>query len=814
MGTLGQDARYALRNLRKTPGFAVVAILTLALGIGASTAIFSVIDNILMEPFPYPDAQRYMSVQIHDTERSEPGGRAGFSGPEYLDYVAQNHVFDRVIANDNTDVLYRSGDGTERFDGNYVTPGTFEFLGMSALHGRVMQPADYEPGAPPVFVLRYKTWVKKFGADPGIVNKTFVLNGVSRTLIGIMPPRFGWGDADLWIPDKPSRAAAGKVVAGAFPRFWFLLGHLKPGVSIKEAEADLTVVAKQLATVYPKDYPKHFTVQIESLTNLVVGRFKTTLYIVLAAVGLLLLIGCGNVANLLLARATTREKEFAIRSALGANRWRLIRQLLVESLLLAIGGAAVGTLLAWGGLKSLVALMPQNIIPAEAVIRLNMPVLLFTLGVAVLTALMFGLVPALKAARKDLNEPLRDSGKGVSGGFRHGRLRDALVVLEVGLSLTLLVAAGLLMRSFVALRDVKLGLQPDHVLVARLPLPVERYKTADQVTGFYRPLLQRLKALPGVVEATETSTLPPYGGIPSDIEIPGKTHAEKWNALFQLCSEGYFPVLKIKFVDGRAFTEAEVNGARKLAIVNQTFVKKYLGNENPIGRQVRIAQLAEFGDPVKEPMFEIIGLVADAKNRGLQDPVEPEIWVPYTVTGSAFRGILVRTAKEPMAMMNAVQQEIWATDRNVAVTLTGTLEGYISQFSYAGPRFGFFLMTIFGAIGLVLVTIGVYSVLAYTTVRRTQEIGIRMALGAKGSDVQGMVIRMGLRLVGIGVVLGLIASVAIGRVIATQLWGVSAYDPWTLLCVPVVLLITGLVACWLPARRAANVDPLVALRYE
>lgn len=572
METLGQDIRYALRNLRKTPGFAVVAILTLALGIGASTAIFSVMENILMEPFPYPDAQRYMSVQIHDTEQNEPGGRAAFSGPEFLDYVEQNHVFDRVIANDNTDVLYRSGEGTQRFDGNFVTPGTFEFLGMPALHGRVMQPADYEPGAPPVFVLRYKTWVKSFGADPGIVNKTFVLNGTARTLIGIMPPRFGWGDAELWIPKKPDRAQAAKVVAGAFPQFWFLLGHLKPGVSMKEAEADLTVVAKQLATVYPKDYPKHFTVQIESLTNLVVGRFKATLYIVLSAVGLLLLIGCGNVANLLLARATTREKEFAIRSALGANRWRLIRQLLVESMILAIGGAAIGTLLAWGGLKSLVALMPQNIIPAEAVIRLNTPVLLFTLGVAVLTALVFGLVPALKAARKDLNEPLRDSGKGISGGFRHGRLRDALVVLEVGLSLTLLVAAGLLMRSFVALRDVHLGLQPDHVLCARLPLPVDRYKTAAQVTGFYRPLLQRLKALPGVVEATETSTLPPYGGIPSDIEIPGKTHAEKWNAMFQLCSEGYFGVIKIQFLDGRSFTEAEVNGARKLAVVNLSLI--------------------------------------------------------------------------------------------------------------------------------------------------------------------------------------------------------------------------------------------------
>ncbi len=814
MGTLGQDIRYALRNLGKAPGFAVVAIITLALGIGASTAIFSVMDNVLMEPFPYPDAQRYFSVLIHDTERSEPGGRAGYTGPEFLDYVEQNHVFDRVIANDRTDVLYRSGEGTDRFDGNFVTPGTFEFLGMPALFGRVMQAADYEPSAPPVFVLRYKTWVKKFAADPGIVNKTFVLNGVSRTLIGIMPPRFGWGDADMWIPAKPTRAATGKVIAGAFRQRWFLLGHLKPGVSTKEAEADLTVVAKRLATVYPADYPKHFTVQIESLTNLVVGRFKTTLYIVLAAVGLLLLIGCGNVANLLLARATTREKEFAIRSALGASRRRLIRQLLVESLLLAIGGAAVGTLMAWGGLKFLVALMPQEIIPAEAVIRLNTPVLIFTLLTAVLTALVFGLVPALKAARKDLNEPLRDSGKGISGGFRHGRLRDAVVVLEVGLSLTLLVAAGLLMRSFVALREVHLGLQPDHVLVARLPLPLERYKTADQVAGFYRPLLQRLKALPGVVEATETSTLPPYGGIPSDIEIPGKTHAEKWNAMFQLVSEGYFLVLKIQFVGGRAFTEAEVNGARKLAIVNQTFVKKYLGNENPIGRQVRIALLAEFDDPVKEPMFEIIGLVADAKNRGLQDPVEPEIWVPFTVTGSAFRGILVRTAKEPLTMLNAVQHEIWATDASVAVTLTGTLEGYISQFSYAGPRFGFMLMTIFSSIGLVLVTLGVYSVLAYTTARRTHEIGIRMALGAEGPDVLRLVVSMGLRLVAIGVALGLIASLALGRVIATQLWGVSPYDPWTLTCVPALLIITGLLACWIPARRAATVDPLVALRYE
>jgi putative ABC transport system permease protein len=812
MQTVPHDIRFALRTLKKSPGFAVVAVITLALGIGASTAIFSVIDNVLMQPFPYRDPQRLMSVQIHDTERNEPGGRAAYSGPEFLDYAEQNHVFDGVIANAGQDVLYKSGEGTERFDGNMVTPGTFEFLGMPALLGRVLGPADYEPGAPPVFVMRYRTWVNRFNADPKILNTSFVLNDQPRTLVGIMPPRFAFGDADMWIPEKPSPSAK-KGIYG-FPQFWFLLGRLKSGVSTREAQADFTVIAQRLSKIYPDDYPKHFSVELQSLTNLVVGQFRTTLFIVLAAVGLLLLIGCGNVANLLLARATAREKEFAIRAALGAGRWRLVRQLLVESLLLAGGGALLGTFIAWGGLKTLVSLIPPRIIPAEAVIRMNVPVLVFTLTVGVLTALVFGLVPALQVAKRDLNDPLRDSGKGVGGGFAQGRLRNAVVVLEVALSLTLLVGAGLLMRSFVALREVHLGLQPDHILVARLPLPQDRYKTSDQVAGFFRPLLQRVKALPGVVEATETSTLPPYGGIPSDIEVAGRTHAEKWSAPFQLCSEGYFPVLKIKFIEGRPFTEAEVEGKRKLAVVNQTFVHKFLGDTQALGQRVHLAQLENFPDPLHDPWFEIIGVVADVKNQGLQEPVTPEVWVPYTVTGSAARGILVRTAQEPMAMLQAVQHEIWATDSSVALTLTGTLENFIRQFSFAGPRFGFLLMSMFGVIGLILVTIGVYSVLAYTTARRTHEIGIRMALGAERANVVSLVIRMGLRLVALGTAIGIVVSLSIARVIATQLWGVSPYDPITLGSVAAVLLLTGLIACWIPARRASRVDPLVALRYE
>jgi len=809
--TFRQDIRYALRTLWKGRGFAFVAMITLALGIGASTAIFSVMDNVLMEPFPYDDAQRFMSVQIHDTERNQPGGRAGYSGPEYLDYVAQNHVFDRVIGNTEEDVLYKSGEGTELFRGGIVTPGTFEFLGMPALLGRAMQAPDYEPGAPPVFLLRYKTWVDRFSANPSILNKTYVLNGVARTLIGVMPPRFGWGDAELWLPEKPS--PAGTVGMMGFPRYWFFMGHLKAGVSMKQAQSDLDLLAHQLSTKYPKDYPKHFSVEVQSLTDMVVGQFRTTLYIMLAAVGLLLLIGCGNVANLLLARATGREKEFAIRAVLGAGRIRLIRQLLVESMILALGGALLGALIAWGGLKSLIAVIPEGIVPAEAVIRLNTPVLAFTLCVAVLTALVFGLIPALQAAKRDLNDPLRDSGKGTSGGGSN-RLRNAVVVFEVALSLTLMVGAGLLMRSFVALREVRLGFQPDHILVARLPLPLDRYKTADQMMSFYKPLLQRLRALPGVVDVTETSSLPPYGGDNGDIDVAGKSHQEKWQAAFHLSSGTYFSTLRMQFLEGRTFDEAETDSKRKVAVVNQTFVKKFLGNDNPIGQRVHVMELESYPDKVNDAWFEVIGVVADAKNNGLQDPAGPELYVPYTVTGSGGRGILVRTTQEPTSMLKTVQQEIWATDHGVALTLTGSLESFINSFSYAGPRFGFLLMSIFGGIGLILVTVGVYSVLAYTAAQRTREIGIRMALGAEGSDVLKLVVSMGLRLVGLGVAIGLVASFLLATTIKSMLWGVSVHDPATMSGVATLLLLTGVVACWIPARRASRVAPLVALRYE
>jgi predicted permease len=518
---------------------------------------------------------------------------------------------------------------------------------------------------------------------------------------------------------------------------------------------------------------------------------------------------------MLLARASTREKEMAIRSAMGARQSRLIRQLLVESLLLAVGGAALGCLFAWGGLKVLVPLIPEGAIPGEVVIQLNVPVLLFSLAAAVFTALLFGLAPASQMARPDLVEPLKDAGRGVSGGFRRGKLRNALVIVQVALSLVLLTGAGLMMRTFIALQTTDLGLNPNNVLVARLPLPRGQYTTAEAKQQFFQTLLQRLHALPGVVSATTTTSLPPYGGIQSEIDIPGKTHTERWESIFQLCSEGYFSTLRLRLLRGRLLSEVDVNDARRVAVVNQTLATQYFGQEDPLGQQIKINLLETSREsPVENPVFEVIGVISDAKNRGIQDPPQPEMFIPYSVTGAFERGILVRTSGEPMALLNNVRNEIWGVDRGVALTFTGSLNDFLRRFSYAQPRFSLILLGVFAGVGLLLVALGVYSVIAYTVSRQTQEIGLRMALGAGGADVLRMVLRMGLRLLAVGIVIGTLTALAASRVLASQLWGVSQYDPLTLTAVIALVILAGLAACYVPARRATRVDPLVALRYQ
>ena len=809
MTSAGQDIRYCLRGFRKQPGFVITAIVALGLGIGSATAIFSVVENVLFEPFPYRDAERIVSVQVHDLQRSQPGGRGAYTTPEFVELRRQTHTLEDIVGINSLDVLYTTREGTERLQGVRVTSNTFGFLGIPPILGRGLHLEDGKPGAAPVFVMSYKMWRKYCNGDPHVLGKTFLFNNEPRVLVGVMPPRFTYFGGDIWYPHDPDLGEA-----DAARSYFFLQGRRKPGVSLRDIENDFGIITRRLAKIYPDRYPEKFNIHAENLTDMVVGRFRNTLLTLLAAVGLLLFIGCTNVANMLLARATSREKEIAIRSALGASRWRIARQMLSESALLTSGGLLLGCVLAYAGMKALVLMIPDNTIPSEAVITLNWRVLLFSLGVAALTTFLAGLLPALHASRRQLAEPLKDSGKGVRGGFRRAGLRKLLVIGEIALSLILLAGAGLLMRTMVALQTVDLGLNPDNILVIRLPLPKGRYKTATQVQHFYEQLLQRLKTLPGVIAATETSTLPPYGGIGSETDVPGKSHAEKWRAIYQLCSEGYFPTLGLKLLRGRVLTEQEVSSRRHVAVVNQTLVRKFFGRDDPIGRQIILKDLGTIPDPVKDPSFTILGVISDAKNQGIQEAVMPEVFIPYTLTGFYERGILVRTAADPLALQNSIRREIWAVDRGVALTLTGTLKGYLKSFSYSGPQFALTILSIFAVIGLILVAIGAYSVLAYTVSEQTHEIGIRMALGAPEQSVFLMVLRMGALLVSIGLAVGVIASLFLNRFIANQLWGVKPHDPLTMVSVAAVIAIIGTAACLVPARRATRVDPVISLRYE
>jgi predicted permease len=670
MTSVWQDLRYGVRGLRKQPSFTVMAVLALALGIGAATTIFSAIENVLLDPFPYVDANRVVQIAIHDATRAGEGGRTGYNTLEFLDIQEQNHVFEDMIGGTFEDIIIPNGEGVDQFQRGAVTSNMFSFLGVAAQLGRTLRPDDAKPGAPPVFVMSSKMWLTKFNLDPKILGRVFTLNNVPTTLVGIMPQRFTKLGADIYRSTTLARSEP-----DAKNRYFMLQGRPKRGVTREQIRADMDVIVHRLAAIYPENYPKKFTVQVQSWAETLVGPVKKTLYTLAAAVGLLLLIACVNVANMLLARATAREKEIAVRAAIGASRWRLVRQLLIESLLLGLTGAAAGCVLAYAGIKGLVAVIPGDSIPLEAVIRLKTPVLIFSLIAAGVTALVFGLVPALQAARRDIIDPLRDSGKGVSGGFRHGKLRGALVVTEVALSLVLLAGAGLMMRSFLLLTHADLGFDPKNLLLSRIPLPKGQYKTAAAKRQFYSTLLPRLERLPGVVSASVAVVPPLFGGINSDIEIPGKTHSEKWRSKFDLCNETFFQTLRPCILRGRTLSEVDTNDARRVAVVNQTLVNRFFGADDPIGQRIKINLLEKFPDgPVDNPVFEVIGVISDIRNNGIQDPTDPEMYIPYTMTGAFDRMVLVRTSVSPMAVQTPVQREIWAMDRNVALTFTGAVE--------------------------------------------------------------------------------------------------------------------------------------------
>ncbi|HME07559.1 MAG TPA: ABC transporter permease [Bryobacteraceae bacterium] len=807
MHWLLQDARFGIRTLLKDRGFLATAVLALALGIGSVTVIFSVIDNVLLEPFPYTDGQRLVAIQIRDSSTNDFYGREFFSPPEFLDYQEQNRAFDRSIGVRQANVIWTLPNSVESFRAAFTTGNTFQFLGVAPLLGRYAIPDDARPGAPPVVVLSYKVWQGRFSRDPAIVGKTFILDGTPRTVVGVMPKRFAWWGADIWIPAVVDRADNSPTA-----QYFFLLGHLKPGLTPASAQPDVEILARHLAEVYPKAYPKKFTVHLQTLSDNVVGKFRETLYTLLAAVGLLLLIACANVANLLLAKATAREKEFAIRSSLGAGRWQVIRQLLVESILLGLCGAAVGCLFAWGGLKALLAVLPQFTFPDEADISLNLRVLAATAFIAVLTSLIFGMAPAFGSFSKNLSDPLKAGGRGNSG-FRRGRLRNVLIVAEVALSLLLLSGAGLLMRSFMAERQADLGLDPKKLLASFIDLG-KKYPKAEDQYRFVRELTSRLDTLPGVISASGALDFLPFGGPDTAFEIPGKTHTEKWTGQMGFVDPNFFDTLGFKLLQGRLLTNADVTDIRKVVVINAVLAGRYFAGENPIGKQIELTGLRTAPVPVSDPRFEIIGVVSDIRNHGLRDPVIPEAYGPISGEGIGRFMLYVRTAGNPASLTKPVESEVLKMDSNVHPQQTLTLEAALDANEFAQPRFGLQIFSVFAGVGLVLVALGIYSVVSYTVSQQVKEIGIRLALGANSGTILRMVMFAGMRFILAGTVLGLLAAFLVLRLMRSQIANVSTYDPLTLASAIAVLTLVGMAACYLPSLRAMRVDPLVSLRHE
>jgi putative ABC transport system permease protein len=818
LDNLFRDFHYALRSFRKDRRFALVAIFALALGIGASTIVFSVVYNVFFHALPYKDFNR--SVVLEMRNLGGVGGwkvRRYFSPAEVRAFREQNHELEDIIAHVGMRPTYNDGKSTRFFSfGAIVTTNTFDFLGVPALLGRTILPEDGKPDAPPVFVMNYRLWQREFGGDARILNTTFVLNDKPTTLVGIMPPQFNAFDANFWVPVTPDQMAS--------DRFEFhLMGRLKPGVSLQTAGADLDAIAHRAhkanpGGIFPED---NFAIVPETLLASLIGDFAKTLYVLLGAVLLLLLIACSNVANLLLAQGTAREREIAMRATLGASRGRLIQQLLVESFALAAVASGAGCGLAYFGLKIVVALIPAGTIPEETVIRMNAPVLLLALGVTILTTILCGLAPALHVVR-GYQQP-RLTGTGIGGSFRHGRLRAGLVVSEVALSIVLLIGAGLLMRSFLVLTRVDLGFNPKNVLYFVLNLP-PTYNTdlagsLQRKNALTRQLLDRLQALPGVTSVAEFDQPPPLKYESSDTIIPGKPHTERWETRFEMCSEGYFHTLGLPLIRGRFFSEDDVNAARDVMVVNEAFSRQYFPNEDPLGHKVK---LEVFDRPYLAPAaphdtyFEIIGIARDYKTRGYDNPSWqsfPQAFVPYSVSGFNWRAFMARTSVDPNLVLKNIGHEVRAIDPGVQISTSGTLESSLQEF-YRGPQFQLVTLAAFAVIGLVLVVIGIFSVMAYAVSLQTHDIGVRMALGAQQTDILRLVLVNGFRLVAVGILIGFLASHALTRFLASQISGVSTTDAWTFTAVGVIVVSVGLTACLFPARRAATVDPLVALRHE
>jgi predicted permease len=803
---LWRDLAYAFRSLAHSPAFALTAALSLALGIGATTTIFSVVHAVVIDPFPYKSPDTLVSMAA-----TGPDGRGNWSSytvDEYVELTERTSVFDGLIASTITDVAMTGAGAPERLRGNYVSMNTFDVMGVPALLGRTTGLADAAPGAPPVALLGYRFWHRQFGGDPNIVGRTLRLNGIVREVIGVMPRRFMWRGADVYLPTRYER---GLELPGV--RFVHVMGRMRPGVPAAQVEAAVHAVVRDFQQRAPERFPKAtFRISLSTFGDTFSSSLGPTLYILLGAVGLLLLIACGNVSNLQLARATAREREMALRATLGAGRWRLVRQLLTESAVLSAIGGLLGVGLAQASLWAVTTVIPRNTIPDESHVRLNAAVLLFSLALATASTILFGLAPAWQLARTEAGNALRDGGRSSTAGARHARLRNVLIVAELALSMVLLVGASLMVRTLVGMQSVGLGFDPATLLTMRVPLPDTRYPTPDDRARFLRALVERVEGLPGVKAVAIDSGLPFIGARGSRVTVPGRPVIDQ-GSLVHETTAGYLEMQRARLVAGRTLERADVSAVRRVGVVNRAFAQRFFGGESPIGQTVRLDYLSQ--PPVKSPdtAFEIVGMIDDMRNQGVRRETWPEIYVPFGVNGN-FANLIVEGLVPPRQLDRSVRAQVYAIDAEQPVTDVRPLDEIIDESVFARPRFSLILLSVFSAVGLLLAVVGVYGIMAYAVARQRSEIGVRMALGATRGDVLRLVMGRGLRLVVIGAVAGTLLALWATRFLSTQIWGVSARDPIAYAAVALVLAGAGLLACLLPALRAARSSPLAALRLE
>ncbi|MBV9924261.1 MAG: ABC transporter permease [Acidobacteria bacterium] len=803
MRTLWQDVRFGLRVLAKRPGFSLVALAVLALGVGANTAIFSVVNAVLLRPLPYPGAERVIAFE--GVNPSKGIKESNLSAPDAVDWRSQARSFEALAIYTPGSANLSGGGEPERVAGAYVEPDFFRVLGVGAARGRAILPEDDKPGSAPVVVLSHALWVRRFGADPAAVGRTIDLGGRQREVVGVMPAGFDFPyRSELWVPLQLDLAKEARD-----NRSLFVVGRLREGVAVAAAQTELDAISARLAEAYAVTNVG-WGVRLQPLKDALVGELKTTLFMLLAGVGLLLLIACANVANLLLARAAGRRREVALRLALGAGRWRIARQMLTESVLLGVAGGALGAALSVWLTDLLVALAPAGT-PRLAETSADWRVLLFAAGASVLTGVAFGIAPAWQASRYDLNDSLKEGGRGAGGG--RSRMRSGLVVAEVAVSLLLLAGAGLLVKSFGRLQAVDPGFDPEGVITMRVSLPGARYKEPARKVEFYATLLERVRSLPGVESAGATIQLPLRG---SDYSIwrgliregRPETPEEAIDASYSVVTPGYFRALRIPLRAGRAFDERDRTDSAKVAVVNESLARKVFPGEDPVGKRIHIWRDEEF-------QREIVGVVGDTKPDSLETAGAPQIYVPHAQ--DAEWGGLSLTVRARGAgaesLVGAVREEVRALDRELPIYDVKTL-GKVVADSTAYRRVSMFLMAGFAVAALLLAGVGLYGVVSYAVTERTREIGVRVALGAQRRDVVRLVVRHGMLLTLLGLAVGLACALALTRLMTGLLYEVSAADPGVYILVALLLAAVALLACLVPARRATKVDPMVALRYE